>query len=76
MRRPPGSARTSLGSLQRSPDPLAGLRGRVGMNKEGEEKGWEKEWRGERGEEGRRGGAPASLLDPPVPCEIIKLPGS
>jgi len=46
------------------------------MNKEGEEKGWEKEWRGERGEEGRRGGAPASLLDPPVPCEIIKLPGS
>jgi len=50
----PGSARTRCGSIQRFPDPLAGLRGtggRVGKEKKGGERGsWrEREGRGREG---------------------------
>jgi len=43
-----GFARTPLGSLQRSPDPLAGLRGNILLR--------ERDWR--EGREERRGCAP------------------
>jgi len=54
-----GSARTALGSLQRSPDPLAGLRGPTskGKDREGERREEEgRKWNGmERGKKGRGG---------------------
>ena len=62
--------RPHWGSLQRSPDPLAGLRGstskgregRGGKGKGGGGEGRGEDWRGEEGgEEGRRGGTPRFL---------------
>jgi len=52
--------RPRLGSLQRSPDPLAGFGGRFAA---GERLGWEREGKGEGGGSGGGNGGPKLLLN-------------
>jgi len=51
------------GSLQHSPDPLAGFKGPITKGKEG----GEGEGRGKKGRKGRRGEVPSGSSDSPPP---------